>query len=121
MKKFKALAAILDTVSLSACIVPGWMSIGDAQPGNVLMPGRTAALQFFTTIPNFDTEVGLQANVQYEFKTNLLSNWVDSNIDKNEKRQSLDQYGFANSVMPLPAVSLLKRSREHNWFELMLL
>ena len=121
MKKFKALAAILTTVSLSACTVPGWMSIGDEQPGNVLMPGETAALQFFTTIPNFDTEVGLQANVQYEFKTNLLSNWVDSNIDKNEKRQSLDQYGFANSVMPLPAVSLLKRSREHNWFELMLL
>jgi hypothetical protein len=121
LKKFKALAAILTTVSLSACTVPGWMSIGDEQPGNVLMPGETAALQFFTTIPNFDTEVGLQANVQYEFKTNLLSNWVDGNIDKNEKRQSLDQYGSANSVMPLPAVSLLKRSREHNWFESMLL
>lgn len=121
MKKFKALAAILATVSLSACTVPGWMSIGDAQLGNVLMPSETAALQFFTTIPNFDTEVGLQANVQYEFKKNLLSNWVDGNIDKNEKRQSLDQYGSANSVMPLPAVSLLKRSREHNWFELMLL
>ncbi len=46
---------------------------------------------------------------------------MDSTIDKNEKEQTLDQYGFADSVMPLPAVSLLKCSREHNWFELMLL
>ena len=121
LKKFKALVAVLATVSLSSCTVPGWMSLGDAQSGEVLMPGETAALQFFTNIPNFDTEVGLQASSQYELKINLLSNWVDSTIAKNEKGQSLDQYGFADSVMPLQAVSLLKRSREHNWFELMLL
>lgn len=97
------------------------MAFGDAQPGEVLMPGESAALQFFTNIPNFDTEVGLQASVRYELKINLLSNWVDSTIEKNENNQTLDQYGFADSVMPIPAVSLLKRSREHNWFELMLL
>jgi len=96
------------------------MPLGDALPGEVLMPGETATLQFFTNIANFDTEVGLQANVRYEFKINLLSNWVDRTIDKNENNQSLDEYGFADSVMPISAVSLLKRSREHNWFELML-
>ena len=112
---------MLATVSLTSCAVPGWMSLGDAQPGEVLMPGETAALQFFTNIPNFDTEVGLQASVRYELKINLLSNWVDSTIDKNENEQTLDQYGFADSVMPMRGVSLLKRSREHNWFELMLL
>lgn len=96
------------------------MSLGDADPGAVLMPGEKATLQFFTNIPNFDTEVGLQANTRYALRINLLSHWVDSTIDKNENEQPLDQYGFADSVMPIPAVSLLKRSREHNWFELML-
>jgi len=121
LKKLKTLAAILATVSLTSCTVPGWAPFGDAQPGEVLMPGETAALQFFTNIPNFDTKVGLQANVRYEFKINLLSNWMDRTIDKNENNQSLDEYGFADSVMSMPVVSLLKRSRKHNWFELMLL
>jgi len=121
LKKLKILAALLAIVSLTSCTIPGWMSLGDAQPSKVLMPGEKATLQFFTNIPNFDTDVGLQASAQYVLKINLLSNWVDSTIDKNEKEQTLDQYGFADSVMPLPAVSLLKRSREHNWFELMLL
>jgi hypothetical protein len=49
-----------------------------------LMSGEASTLQFFTNIPNFDTEVGIQASVQYELKINLLSNWVDSTIDKNE-------------------------------------
>ena len=48
------------------------------------MPGKASTLQFFTNIPNFGTEVGIQAIVQYELKINLLSNWVDSTIDKNE-------------------------------------
>ena len=120
LKKLKILAALLAIVSLTSCTIPGWMSLGDAQ-SKVLMPGEKATLQFFTNIPNFDTDVGLQASAQYVLKINLLSNWVDSTIDKNEKEQTLDQYGFADSVMPLPAVSLLKCSREHNWFELMLL
>ena len=60
------------------------MSLGDAQPSEVLMPGKASTLQFFTNIPNFGTEVGIQASVQYELKINLLSNWVDSTIDKNE-------------------------------------
>lgn len=85
------------------------------------MPGETARAQFFTNIPNFDTEVGLLAGVQYELKINLLSNWVDSTIEKNENDHSLDQYGFADSLMTMPGASWLKRSREHNWFELMLL
>lgn len=121
MNKLKTLVALLATVSLTSCALPGWMPLGNAQPGEVLMPGETAALQFFTNIANFDTEVGLQASAQYELKINLLSNWVDSTIDKNENNQSLDQFGFADSLMPIQSVSLLKRSREHNWFELMLL
>jgi len=121
LRKLKIVAALLTTISLSSCSVPGWMSLGDADPGEALTPGETATLQFFTNIPNFDTEIGLQAGVQYQLKINLLSNWVDSTIDKNENKQALDQYGFADSIMPMPAVSWLKRSREHNWFELMLL
>jgi hypothetical protein len=120
LKKLKILAALLAIVSLTSCTIPGWMSLGDSQPSEVLMPGEKATLQFFTNIPNFDTDVGLQASAQYVLKINLLSNWVDNTFDKNEKEQTLDQYGFADSMMPIQGVSLLKRSREHKWFELML-
>lgn len=97
------------------------MSLGDAEPGQVLMPGETATLRFFTNIPNFDTGVGLQASAQYQLRINLLSNWVDGMIESNENGQALDQYGFADDLMPVAAASLLKRSRNHKWFELMLL
>ncbi len=120
MKNLKILIAIATAATLTACSIPGWMSLGDADPGEVLMPGEAATLQFFTNIPNFDTEVGLQASVQYELKVNLLSNWVDLDIDKNENDQSLDQYGFADSLMPKLVGSWMKRSSDHNWFELML-
>ncbi|GJM13694.1 MAG: hypothetical protein DHS20C12_20970 [Pseudohongiella sp.] len=121
MKKLKSALAILSAAAVAACSFPGWMSLGDSEPGEILMPGETATLQFFTNIPNFDTQVGLQENGQYALKINLLSNWVDSTIDKNENNQALDQFGFADSMMPMPGASMLKRSREHNWFELMLL
>ncbi len=121
MKNSKTLATLLLAAALSACSLPGWMPLGDADPGQILTPGESATLQFFTNIANFDTEVGLQAGEQYALKINLLSNWVDSTIDKNENDQTLDQYGFDDSLMSLAAASLLKRSREHKWFELMLL
>ena len=57
LKKLKILAALLAIVSLTSCTIPGWMSLGDAQPSKVLMPGEKATLQFFTNIPNFDTDV----------------------------------------------------------------
>lgn len=97
------------------------MSLGANDPGEVLLAGDSTTVHLFTNIPNFDTEVGLRAGVQYQLDIRLLSNWVDSTIEKNEKNQYLDQYGFADSLMPLPAISLLKRSRDHNWFELMLM
>ena len=97
------------------------MALGDAEPGQILMPGESATLRFFTNIPNFDTDIGLLASAQYRLKINLLSNWADSTIDSNENDQALDQYGFADDLMPVAAASLLKRSREHRWFELMLL
>lgn len=100
--------------------MPGWMSRGDADAAEVLAPGEEATVHFFTNVSNFDTEIGLRASAEYQLKIKLLSNWVDSTIDKNENDQALDQYGFADEVMPLPVVSLLKRSRDHNWFELML-
>jgi hypothetical protein len=127
-KPLKNLRTVLPSIfsiaalaALSACSVPGWMALGDAEPGEILMPGESATVQFFTNIPNFDTQIGLQAGVQYELSIDLLSNWVDSTIDKNEHKKPLNQYGFADSLMPTRAASWLKRSREHNWFELMLL
>ena len=107
--------------SISACTVPGWMPRGDADPGEILLLGKSTTLLFFTNVANFDSEVGLEASAQYKLTITRLSNWVDSSIETNEKNQDLDQYGFADSLMPLAAMALLKRSRDHNWFELMLL
>lgn len=120
MRKIKILTALLGTISFTACTAPGWLALGDTKPGEILMPGETTRFNFFTNIPNFNTEVELQAGAQYELKINLLSNWIDSTIDKDEHGQTLNQNGYADSLMPIPAASLLKRSREHNWFELML-
>ncbi len=41
-------------------------------------------------------------------------------LETNENNAPLDEYGFANSIMPVEAVLVLKRSRRHTWFELML-
>ena len=111
----------LTAISLSACTVPGWMPRGDADPGEILLLGKSTTLLFFTNVANFDSEVGLEASAQYKLTITRLSNWVDSSIETNEKNQDLDQYGFADSLMPLATMALLKRSRDHNWFELMLL
>lgn len=120
MKQLKIALALFVCTALTACAVPGWMSRGDAEPAEVLASGDKATVKFFTNEPNFDTELGLRANVQYRLKINQLSNWMDSTIEKNENDRDLDQYGFADSMMPLKAAALLKRSRDHNWFELML-
>lgn len=120
LQRIRITLLVLVVASLTACTLPGWMSRGDVSSSQVLTPGEQATMQFFTSAVNFDTGVGLQANVRYQLKINLLSNWVDSTIDKNEKNEDLDQYGFADEVMPLPAIALLKRSKDHNWFELML-
>lgn len=120
MNKLRSAIALFMLFTLAGCALPGWMSRGDAEPGQVLGPGESATVRFFTNVANLDTEVGLQANAQYQLKVDLLSNWVDSTIDHNENGKDLDQYGFADSKMPLAAASLLKRSRSHNWFELML-
>jgi hypothetical protein len=101
--------------------MPGWISQGDLKSAEILLPGETATINFFTNISNFDSGIGLQANAQYRLKINQLSNWVDSRIERNENNQELDQYGFGNSLMPLSSLALLKRSRTHKWFELMLL
>ena len=111
----------LTAISLSACTVPGWMPRGDADPGEILLLGKSTTLLFFTNVANFDSEVGLEASAQYKLTIKRLSNWVDSSIETNEKIQDLDQYGFAGSLIPLATMALLKRSRDHNWFELMLL
>jgi len=121
MKILNVALVTLTAISLSACTVLGWMPLGDADPAEILLPGKSTTLLFFTNVANLDSEVGLQASAQYELTITRLSNWMDGSIETNEKNQDLDQYGFADSLMPIAAMALLKRSRDHNWFELMLL
>ncbi len=119
-RRLKSPAAGLLMLLLGACAVPGWLPLGDTEQGAILATGESATVHFFTNIANFDTELGLQAGARYELDIRLLSNWRDGYIDKNERNTPLDEHGFANKLMPLESVSILKRSRQHKWFELML-
>lgn len=114
-KSLKTLQLSILTLSmmiLGGCATPGYLPFSDSGKGQALSSGEPVSLHFFTNISNFDTEVALQAGSKYQFEITLLSHWQDSGISTNEHGKTLDAYGFANSV---------KRSRHHNWFELMLM
>jgi len=51
----------------------------------------------------------------------LLSNWIDGDIETNEQGEALHETGFANSQMPYEFLGMTRRSKTHNWFELMLM
>ncbi len=104
----------------SGCSLPGITLFGDADPGQQLVSNERVALHFFTKEPNFDTGVNLQAGNDYRLGVTVLSLWVDSYIEENEHNEPLDERGFDNSVMPLEWLGVTRRSRQHNWFELML-
>jgi len=117
-------ARILTLVSLSsllgACAIPNWVPFTGQNSGVDLAPQDTALLRFFTSDSNFDSGISLRSGARYQLKMSLVSNWIDSYIDANESGDPLDEKGFDDSLMPFQFLSLLKRSRQHRWFELML-
>ena len=90
----------LTAISLSACTVPGWMPRGDADPGEILLPGKSTTLLFFTNVANFDSEVGLEASAQYKLTITRLSNWVDSSIETNEKTRIWTNMALQTALCP---------------------
>lgn len=107
-------------LQLSACAMPGWMPLAGNESGESLSPGQQKTLHFFTNIPNFDTGISLQSGQRYQLDIKLLSNWIDSYIEINNNNRPLDEKGFTNDLMPYEWLGLTRRSRAHNWFELML-
>ena len=94
----------------------------DQLPGSEGEPsvGESANFLFFTNESAAASGLRLIDGGDYQIQFTLLSNWIDGSIDQNENGQLLNETGFADSLMPLHSLAILKRSREHRWFELML-
>ncbi len=116
MRHFVLLACSL----LSACNAVMYI---DPDPGNVgqtLAPGQSTAFRFFTTDQATHSGVNATAGTSYQLEFPIISNWIDGNIETDETGASIGLTGFADRQMPRDSYSLLKRSRQHRWFELML-
>ncbi len=108
------------SLTLSACALPPITLFDAPDAGQVLARGESATIHFFTNIPDFDTDVRLDAGARYSLDVVIASNWIDSRIEENENGEAIDETGFANSVMPVQWLGFSRRSRQNNWFELML-
>jgi hypothetical protein len=107
-------------ITLSSCNARLYIDQLPGSEGEVLSVGETANFLFFTNEPASNSGLSLVNGGAYQIQFSLLSNWIDGSIDQNENGQLLDETGFADSLMPLHSMSMLKRSRDHRWFELML-
>lgn len=112
---------VVAAFTLTACATPAWLPFGNNDSGQALAPGEQATLHFFTKDPAFDTGLRLQSGATYQLDVKLLSHWIDSDIERNERAEKLDEKGFDNSLMRAEWMGWLRRSRTHNWFELMLM
>jgi hypothetical protein len=107
------------SLGLSSCSWPRWIA-GSDDFGTALVAGEGVVVHFFTSDNAFDTGVRLRSSNQYALDITILSLWIDSMIDKNETGEAVDERGFADNQMPFEWTSILKRSRDHRWFELMM-
>ena len=105
---------------LSSCNARLYIDQLPGSEGELLSIGESANFQFFTNEPAATSGLRLIDGGNYQIQLTLLSNWIDGSIDQNENGQLLNEIGFADNLMPLHSLSILKRSREHRWFELML-
>lgn len=95
----------------------------DPDPGNSgqsLTTGQSASFRLFTTQPANHSGVNLTAGASYRLEFPIVSNWIDGPVETDENGNAIGLSGFADSQMPMESLSLLKRSRQHRWFELML-
>jgi hypothetical protein len=116
----KSIALTLGATVISGCNIGGLSLFANNETGATLESGETANTHFFTREMNHDSGIALEAGGQYALDVTILSNWVDSDIETNDSLLPLDEKGFSNSKMPWEWVGLTRRSRGHNWFELML-
>jgi len=126
----KLFGVIILATILGSCSFPGIVLSGISDTGTALRVGEEVSLKFFTNDANFDSGIGLQSGASYALEVKILSNWIDSHIEENEDGEPLDERGFSDARMarqldegfiPLGLARLSKRSRQHRWFELMLM
>ncbi|MCB1669483.1 MAG: hypothetical protein R3F41_14775 [Gammaproteobacteria bacterium] len=111
---------ILTAALLTACNARMYIDQVPGDSGQALAPGQSTSFRFFTTDPSNHSGVNLTAGASYHLQLSMVSNWIDGSIDSDENGEPLGPFGFADSVMPLEAMALMKRSTDHRWFELML-
>jgi hypothetical protein len=105
---------------LTGCATPGLPFLGDPGDNETLAVGETKSIHFLARERNYDAGVTLVQGSRYTLSVSYLSNWVDSKIEQNEAGEAISESGFDNSLMAVPQLGSLRRSRRHNWFELML-
>jgi len=119
MKLAPVAGAVAGALLSTACAVPP-ISLMDTQPGQSLAAGESATVHFFPAKANLDTGVVLDAGVRYALDVRLLNYWVDGSIETTADDESIDEQGYSNSQLPFDLFGVLRRSDNHNWFELML-
>ncbi len=119
MKYYKALLTI-SLLSLGACSIPGVTIFGNGDPGEPLASGESRAVHFFTTDPDYDTGIQLQAGRSYRLSPTLVSNWIDGPIMETAEGNPIDETGFEDSQMRWQWLSVFKRKHAYNWYELVL-
>ncbi len=112
--------AAASVLLLAACQAPQVNIFRFSAPGTPLAVGDEVKIDFFTNEMNLNTGYALDAGADYALGITILSAWIDLDIDTNENGEALDERGFDNSLMPWAWAGFLRRSRDHNWFELML-
>jgi len=113
-------SALLFFTLLTGCNAVMFIDQIPGNSGQALAPGQSSSLRFFTTDQATHSGVNMAAGASYRLEFPVVSNWIDGDIDADENGQAIGLTGFADSQMPLETMSLLKRSRQHRWFELML-
>ena len=105
---------------LTACNTVMYIDSDLGSSGQSLAPGQSTSFRFFTTDPASHSGVNMAAGASYRLEFPIVSNWIDGDIEVDENGGPIGLDGFADSQMPLQNLSLLKRSGQHRWFELML-
>jgi hypothetical protein len=107
-------------ITLASCSLPNISLFKNGDSGTLLSAGDMSSVHFFTKEMNHDTGIRLQAGADYTVGVTILSNWIDSSIALNDDGETLNELGFSNALMPLELIGLTRRSRDNQWFELML-
>ncbi len=105
---------------LSACNARMYIDQIPGDSGQALAPGQAASFRLFTTDSSTHSGATLAGGARYSLRFSKISNWIDGPIINDENGEPLGPFGFADSLMPVESLALLKRSRSHRWFELML-